>query len=1031
MEDKVVSDITKCAEENLGRPKLKTNELLNSVSASHALAEEVQTSLSCFPLAVSICGSLVVQEDTNGPILQDERVDVVSDTVTLHAGRSSSGLHNKEHYEKTESSEQEEYLNQSCLEKNGYIPEKKGDTTSMINKDNAPPVKATASVFPITESKLEFCSDVQQVDGCVESIANLVLTDIAIEEDILKNDTLVSDAELDAFLNEQCLQPNIAKPLEENFDDLLEYDANQINLIHTNSPDFKKGNDTETKIKLKEIREVPSISSTCRIADVDYEFECPTEQNASIIQQEITETNSEVPAPSVPIGGARPKQLPSLPQKTVDQRDARKANVRESEPPDVNSVFPKASFSDTKVSPDISSKCNHSGIENSLEAGESQIPAGVEAVILGQKQPSWVPDSEAPNCMNCQVKFTFTKRRHHCRACGKVYCGVCCNRRCKLQYMEKEARVCIVSCCFSPILGPCPREQKRVWFADGILPNGEVADTTKLSSGVKRSSQDQSPVNSDLPETYTVWTQKETNTNCYIEPNHILIYLGPVVEEHPSHQQVTSLLSEGGLNPLTFILNANLLVNVKLLSYSLEKCWYFSTNGLHSLGQAEIIILLLCLANEDAVPKEIFRLFLDIYKNAMKGKFIGNLENFTFTESFLGNRDHGGFLFVTPTFQKLDDLTLPNNPFLCGILIHKLEIPWAKVFPIRLMLRLGAEYGVYPTPVMSIRHRKPLFGEIGNTIMNLLVDLRNYQYTLHTIDNLFIHMEMGRSCIKIPLRKYNEVMKVINSSNEHVISIGACFSTEADSHLVCIQSDDGTYQTQANSGTGHPRRVTGASFVVFNGALKSSSGFLAKSSIVEDGLMVQITAETMEGLRQALRDKKDFKITCGKLDAGDLREYVDVCWVESEEKVNEGVISPVDGKSMEGIWSEKLLQGRDFETEGKVIKCTEVFYFLKDHEQSDLTSSQLAKDLAVACSTVLCPHLKMLKNNGMNKIGLRVSIDTDMVEYQAGSGGHHLPQHYLNELDGALIPVIHGGSSDPTSLPLEMELIFFLTESLS
>lgn len=38
-----------------------------------------------------------------------------------------------------------------------------------------------------------------------------------------------------------------------------------------------------------------------------------------------------------------------------------------------------------------------------------------------------------------------------------------------------------------------------------------------------------------------------------------------------------------------------------------------------------------------------------------------------------------------------------------------------------------------------------------------LQDLRNYQYTLHTIDNLFIHMEMGRSYIKIPLRKYNDV----------------------------------------------------------------------------------------------------------------------------------------------------------------------------------------------------------------------------------------------------------------------------------
>lgn len=48
-------------------------------------------------------------------------------------------------------------------------------------------------------------------------------------------------------------------------------------------------------------------------------------------------------------------------------------------------------------------------------------------------------------------------------------------------------------------------------------------------------------------------------------------------------------------------------------------------------------------------------------------------------------------------------------------------------------------------------------------------------------------------------------MKVLNSSNEHVISIGASFSTEADSHLVCIQND-GIYQTQANSATGHPRK---------------------------------------------------------------------------------------------------------------------------------------------------------------------------------------------------------------------------------
>lgn len=49
-----------------------------------------------------------------------------------------------------------------------------------------------------------------------------------------------------------------------------------------------------------------------------------------------------------------------------------------------------------------------------------------------------------------------------------------------------------------------PREQRRVWFADGILPNGEVADAAKLtvagttSTGTLAVSHDPSkPVNNN------------------------------------------------------------------------------------------------------------------------------------------------------------------------------------------------------------------------------------------------------------------------------------------------------------------------------------------------------------------------------------------------------------------------------------------------------------------------------------------------------------------------------------------------------
>ena len=51
-----------------------------------------------------------------------------------------------------------------------------------------------------------------------------------------------------------------------------------------------------------------------------------------------------------------------------------------------------------------------------------------------------------------------------------------------------------------------------------------------------------------------------------------------------------------------------------------------------------------------------------------------------------------------------------------------------------------------------------------------------------------------------------QVMKVINNSNDHVMALGASFSPEADSHLVCIQNEEGSYQTQAINIQNKPRQ---------------------------------------------------------------------------------------------------------------------------------------------------------------------------------------------------------------------------------
>ncbi|XP_068605397.1 zinc finger FYVE domain-containing protein 9 [Brachionichthys hirsutus] len=808
--------------------------------------------------------------------------------------------------------------------------------------------------------------------------------------------------------------------------------------------------------------------------------------------------NSGLRPVSVPYGGARPKQPVGLklqiPQPLSGQVQnqlgpAAVGKNKNHENQRGGGASPEASLGETDHSG--GGAIHAEGPDNDLQAGQR----GANA--LGGVAPVWVPDSQAPVCTKCDVKFTFTKRRHHCRACGKVFCAACCGRKWKLAYMDgKEARVCVTChaalstarawqtpptasnqspnpnnpaeyCSTVPPLqqahasgalssppptvmvpvgvlkqpgneGSLTREQRRVWFADGVLPNGDAAETPQPPPA--GAAPTRPPASTDFSKPSEAAPPAVVGSSLSLIPEDglppILISTGVkgdyAVEEQPSEIVLMQQLEEGGPDPLVFVLNANLLAMVKLVNYVNRKCWYVTTKGMHAVGQAEVAVLLQCLPDEKTIPKDLFSHFVQLYQEALGGSVLSHLSHAFFTQSFLGSKEHGGFLYISPSFQSLQDLLLPNPPFLFGILIQKWEAPWAKVFPIRLMLRLGAEYRFYPCPLFSVRFRKPLFGETGHTIMNLLADFRNYQYTLPVVKGLLVDMEVRKTSIKIPSNRYNEMMKAMNKSNEHVLAMGACFNDGADSHLVCVQNDDGNYQTQAISIHHQPRKVTGACFFVFSGALKTSSGFLAKTSIVEDGVMIQITAETMDSLRQALRDMKDFSITCGKAGQEDSQQLVFIQWTEDDHDVNKGVISPVDGKSMESVTSVKILHGSEAQANGKVIRWTEVFFLQSEDQPGDPADhSRLAENVARAFCTALCPHLKLLKEDGMAKLGLRVTLDSEQVGYLTGSNGQPLLPRYLSALDSALIPVIHGGACQLSEGPVVMELVFYILEIIS
>ncbi|XP_033156823.1 zinc finger FYVE domain-containing protein 9 [Drosophila mauritiana] len=820
---------------------------------------------------------------------------------------------------------------------------------------------------------------------------------------------------------------------------------------------------------------------------------------------------------------------------------------------------------------------------------------------LGKVPPIWVPDNMAGQCMQCQQKFTMIKRRHHCRACGKVLCSVCCSQRFRLEFAtEPESRVCVQ--CYmilserqanglnsesapgsalppTPMRSPNPnnpmeycstipphrqvasspgapppsvivpvgvlkktdgsssnssssdgqkgqRKRKSVMFSDGIAPGSELASTMEQQWGESKQARrglsrsgsgagqkpptpatEEPPRSIDTSSTLGLVAQlfrgsippsaaaatlsatessagrsssqsqaqtsprrkAESSRNRKLPPNGDAqgCYLPPeenglppicISSKEGGEVDYKVVRNDGSLldrlqnETLKFIIKNNFFVLVKIVNMSCcMNRWVlnFTTSGLHHMGSDELIILLEIkqpkqeeyVKGEVAIPKDLFQHLYEIYVEAEHAR--SGTHELAFTSprnaNFLGSREHGGFIFIRPTYQCLQGVIVPDNPYLVGVLIHRHEVPWAKVLPLRLILRLGAQYRYYPCPLISVRGRESVYGEIAQTIINFLVDFRNYSYSLPAIRGLYIHMEDRQTTVIIPKYRQQDVIKAINNASDHVLAFAGNFSKVADGHLVCMQNinDDRSemysYSTQAINIQGQPRKITGASFFVLNEALKSTSGLSGKCSIVEDGLMVQIMPAKMEEVRQALRNQNDIDIVCGPIDAtDDQSEIVSIKWVDNNRDINVGVKSPIDDQPMDGISNMRVLKWASFNYSNTnyairlsdiyIIKC-EDWYATNGGNCEEIT--RIAEQLARSASMALLPLLDLLAAAGINKLGLRATLDQDNVGYEAGARGSKLPPLYMNALDNHLIATLHGESSGIQE-PIILELIFYI-----
>ncbi|XP_018399484.1 PREDICTED: LOW QUALITY PROTEIN: hepatocyte growth factor-regulated tyrosine kinase substrate-like [Cyphomyrmex costatus] len=96
---------------------------------------------------------------------------------------------------------------------------------------------------------------------------------------------------------------------------------------------------------------------------------------------------------------------------------------------------------------------------NIMKTEGYQFPALKEsdAMFKADTAPVW---ADGDVCHRCRVVFGMVQRKHHCRACGQVFCAQCSNKVCTLPKfgIEKEVRVC--EACYEQVTKPSTTQTK-------------------------------------------------------------------------------------------------------------------------------------------------------------------------------------------------------------------------------------------------------------------------------------------------------------------------------------------------------------------------------------------------------------------------------------------------------------------------------------------------------------------------------------------------------------------------------------------
>merc|ERR1719341_471395 len=87
---------------------------------------------------------------------------------------------------------------------------------------------------------------------------------------------------------------------------------------------------------------------------------------------------------------------------------------------------------------------NSVAVQNDFVRLSQSLQVELEKIRQAEKEVRWQHEEDVDDCNSCKASFSVTKRRHHCRHCGRLFCAECVSKQVPSGPQGRSSRVCDV-----------------------------------------------------------------------------------------------------------------------------------------------------------------------------------------------------------------------------------------------------------------------------------------------------------------------------------------------------------------------------------------------------------------------------------------------------------------------------------------------------------------------------------------------------------------------------------------------------------